>query len=125
MSWLSEFIEGVEKAVRDPATLITATIYALSGNYVMAATTIASAGAQNALAARQDPPDYSSYTSEGQNRTQMVKQPIVPRRFVYGETRISGVLGHIESTDNDKRLHLLILVASHEIDSFQTVYLND
>jgi hypothetical protein len=128
MSWVSSFVRGVKKAIKDPLTILTAAVYALSGNYAMAAVTIASSGAANALAPSPQAPtaaQYSDYTSEALNRTQMIKQPIVPRRFVYGETRISGVLGHIESTGSDEYLHLVILVASHEIDSFQTIYLND
>lgn len=125
MSWVSSFVRGVKKAVKNPATLITAAIYAATGNYAMAAVTIAAAGASIALAPKPDVPNYSDYTAESQDRTQMIKQPIVPRRFVYGETRISGVLGHMESTNNDLYLHMVILLASHEINSFQTIYLND
>ena len=126
MSWFSSFVNGVTNAIKNPITVITAGIYALSGNYAMAAATIAAAGAANALApSPQAPPQYSDFASEAINRTQMIKQPIVPRRFVYGETRVSGVLGHIESTGNDEYLHLVILLASHEIDSFQQIYLND
>lgn len=126
MSWFSSFVRGVKRAIKDPITVITAGVYALTGNYAMAAATIAASGAANALApAPQAPAQYSDFASEALNRTQMIKQPIVARRFVYGETRLSGVLGHIESTGSDEYLHLVILLAAHEIDSFQTIYLND
>ena len=128
MSWFSSFVRGVKRAIKDPITLVTAGVYALTGNYAMAATTIAASGAANALAPAPQAPtaaQYSDFASEALNRTQMIKQPIVSRRFVYGETRLSGVLGHIESTGSDEYLHLVILLASHEIDSFQTIYLND
>ena len=55
----------------------------------------------------------------------MIKQPTHPRRFVYGKTRISGLLAHAESTDSDQKLHLVILVATHEINSFDTIYIDD
>jgi len=86
MSWFSKFVGGVKKAIKDPVTLVTAGIYALSGNYAMAATTIAASGAANALAPAPQAPtaaQYSDYTSEALNRTQMIKQPIVPRRFLW------------------------------------------
>ena len=125
MSWLSDFVGGVGDALQDPVVLVTAAIYAFTGNYAMAAATIAAAGASNALAPTPDLPNYNDYASEAQNRTQQFKQPTAPRRFVYGETRISGLLAHAESTDSDQYLHLVICLATHEINSFETVYLNE
>jgi hypothetical protein len=125
MSWFSKFVKGTTKAIQDPVVLVTAAIYAFTGNWAMAAVTIASAGAANALAPTPDLPNYNDYASEAQNRTQMIKQPTHPRRFVYGKTRISGLLAHVESTDSDQKLHLVILVATHEINSFETIYIDD
>jgi hypothetical protein len=125
MSWFSSFVGGVKQAVKNPATLITAAVYAVSGNWVMAAATIAAAGASVALTPKPDLPSYADYAADAQNRTQMIKQPTHPRRFVYGKTRISGLLAHAESTDSDQKLHLVILVATHEINSFDTIYIDD
>lgn len=125
MSWFSSFVKGVTKAVQDPVVIVTAAIYAFTGNWAMAAITIASAGAANALAPTPDLPSYADYASDAQNRTQMIKQPTHPRRFVYGKTRVSGLLAHAESTDNDQKLHLVILVATHEVNSFDTIYIDD
>lgn len=127
MSWVSEFFGGLEDAVKDPITLIIAATYAFTGNWAMAATTIALSGAGYAMAARNRPdlPDYTSFATEGANRTQMIKQPTVPRRFVYGETRVSGVLGYVKSTGDNKFLHMVILLCSHEIDSYQKIFCND
>lgn len=125
MGWVSDFFDGFKEAVKDPVTLIVAATYAFTGNWAMAATTIALSSAGYAMAARQDLPDYSSFATEGANRTQMIKQPTVPRRFVYGETRVSGVLGYVQSTDDNKFLHMVILLCSHEIDSYQKIFCND
>jgi len=125
MSWVSDFFGGFKEAIKDPVTLIIAATYAFTGNWTMAATTIALSSAGYAMAARQDLPDYSSFATEGANRTQMIKQPTVPRRFVYGETRVSGVLGYVQSTDDNKFLHMVILLCSHEIDSYQKIFCND
>jgi len=127
MSWFSDFVGGVKEAIKDPVTVVTAAFYIATGQYAMAALTIASAGASNALAANaaQDLPSYTDFASEVTGRTQMIKQPTQPRRFVYGKTRVSGVLVHAESTDDDKKLHLVIAVATHQINSFETIYLND
>ena len=127
MSWFSDFVGGVKEAIKDPVTVVTAAFYIATGNYAMAALTIASAGASNALAANaaQDLPSYTDFASEVTGRTQMIKQPTQPRRFVYGKTRVSGVLVHAESTNKDSKLHLVIAVATHQINSFETIYLND
>jgi len=126
MSWFSEFIGGLEDAVKDPVTLVIATAYAFTGNYVMAATTIAASATGYALAARNtQEASYTDFVSENENRTQMIKQPTAPRRFIYGETRVSGVLGYVQSTNKNARLHLVIMVANHEIESFQTFYINN
>lgn len=127
MSWVSDFFGGFKEAVKDPVTLIVAATYAFTGNWAMAATTIALSSASYAMAARNRPdlPDYSSFATEGANRTQMIKQPTVPRRFVYGETRVSGVLGYVQSTDDNKFLHMVILLAAHELDSYQKIFCND
>jgi len=127
MSWFSSFVGGVKEALKDPVTVVTTAFYVATGQYAMAALTIASAGASNALAANaaQDLPSYTDFASEVTGRTQMIKQPTQPRRFVYGKTRVSGLLVHAESTDDDKKLHLVIAVATHEINSFLTFYVND
>ncbi len=127
MSWVSSFIGGVKEAVKDPVTVVTTAFYIATGQYAMAALTITAAGASNALAANaaQDLPSYTDFASEVTGRTQMIKQPTQPRRFFYGKTRVSGLLVHAESTNNDKKLHLIIAVATHEINSFQQFYIND
>ena len=127
MSWFSSFVGGVKEAIKDPVTVVTTAFYVATGNYAMAALTVATAGASNALAANaaQDLPSYTDFASEVTGRTQMIKQPTQPRRFVYGKTRVSGLLVHAESTDDDKKLHLVIAVATHEINSFQQFYVND
>jgi len=65
-------------------------------------------------------PDFSDFSTLSNQRTQMIKQPTFPRRAVYGETRVSGVLGYVESTVNDKFLHLVIMIASHEVNAIGT-----
>ena len=54
-----------------------------------------------------------------------VRQAAAPRAIVYGETRVGGVYGFIHTTNNNNYLHLAIMVAGHEIDSFQEVWIND
>lgn len=50
----------------------------------------------------------------------------VPRQIVYGECRVGGTIVkmHTSGTKNNK-LHLAIVLAGHEIESLDGVYLND
>ena len=129
------FFKKFVKAITNPQTLIsaavtTAIIVASGGTMFgsVAATFAVVAGGSAAIAAlapTPNLPDFSSFISEGSGRTQMIKQPIVNRRVVYGEIRVSGPLAFIETTENDKFLHLIVLLGSHESNSIGTVFLND
>ena len=129
------FFKKFAKAITNPQTLIaaavtTAIIVASGGTMFgsIAATFAVVAGSSAALAAlapTPDLPDFSSFISEGSNRTQMIKQPIVNRRVVYGEIRVSGPLAFMETTESDKFLHLIVLLGSHESNAIGTVFLND
>lgn len=125
MGFFKSFFRAVKQVVKDPVTVATAGFYVYTGQYAKAAAVVALSATSQAVAESQKPAGYTDYASDSVSRTQMIKQPTQPRRFVYGETRVSGLLAHAESTNDDTKLHLVILVATHEIDSFQTIYLND
>lgn len=57
--------------------------------------------------------------------TRQFRQAVSERYVVYGEARVSGPIGFVADTQNNKYLHLIILVASHEIDSYQELIAND
>ena len=69
--------------------------------------------------------NQQSYAIESQNRALMVKQPIISRDMVYGSSKKSGGILFMETTNNDKRLHLVIGLCSHEIESIDKIYFND
>lgn len=66
-----------------------------------------------------------NYQQQTSNRSLMIKQPITHRDTVYGTSKKSGAILFMESTNNTKRMHLVIQVASHEIQSFDKIYFND
>jgi len=66
-----------------------------------------------------------NYTQQTSNRSLMIKQPITHRDTVYGTSKKSGAILFMESTNNTKRMHIVVQVASHEIQSFDTIYFND
>ncbi|MCX7360458.1 MAG: hypothetical protein NTV97_00980, partial [Alphaproteobacteria bacterium] len=51
-----------------------------------------------------------------------VRQSAASRQIVYGEMRIGGIYAFIHSTDSNNHLHVVVMVAGHEIDSFQEVW---
>tara|TARA_Y100001972_G_scaffold28349_1_gene34866 strand:+ start:775 stop:3627 length:2853 start_codon:yes stop_codon:yes gene_type:complete len=127
MGFFKRFIKNLTK----PETLITAALMAavnpVAGLGKLASAAIYAAGtaAMSALSPVPELPDFSSFTSQSQNRRQMIKQPTQPRRAVYGTVRVSGLLAHIESTNSDRFLHLVVTLASHEVQSISAIRLND
>ena len=54
------------------------------------------------------------------------RAPLAPRQIVYGQARIGGTMVHIETTGTDNYLlHMVIALAGHEIESLETLRLND
>lgn len=131
------FFKNFVKALTDPVTIVTAVVStAVAGPaggfraFAVAAAkkavlTAALTSAAQSLSPKPKLGDFASFSSDATGRTQMVKQPITARRAVYGQTRVSGPLAFIESTDDDKYLHLVVLLAAHECQEITTVYLND
>ena len=58
-------------------------------------------------------------------RTINVRQPIMPRNIVYGVTRIGGGLVYSEATDDNNFLHLVFVLAAHEVDGLEQVLFDD
>ena len=49
----------------------------------------------------------------------------MPHQIIYGKTRIAGGIVFQGTTDNNKYLHTVLAFAGHEIEEFETIYLND
>ena len=134
------FFKNFVKALTDPVTLVTAavatvvlgpvavgtaTLTGFKAFAFRAAVSAALSSAAQTLSPRPKLGDFGSFAFDAAGRTQMVKQPIVSRRAVYGQTRVSGPLALVESTGDDQFLHLVVLLASHECEAITTIYLND
>ena len=76
-----------------------------------------------ALAPKVEPPNFG--TSLQQGITVTSKSPIQPYRIIYGETRVGGTIAFAETTSDNDFLHLVIILAGHEIDDISEVYFND
>ena len=67
----------------------------------------------------------TNYQAQLSSRTEMIKQAIITRDTVYGTTKKSGGILFTEGTDNNKDLHIVIQLASHEIQAINKVYFGE
>jgi len=77
-----------------------------------------------ALAPKIDIPSFG--TSLEQGVTVSSKHPTRPYRIIYGESRVGGTIVYAETTsDTNEFLHLVIVMAGHEVHDIPTIFLND
>lgn len=88
---------------------------------------LALSAAAQALAPKPKQPNISGGGNGGieQSKTITARSSNTPRKLVYGETRLGGTYAYFEATDNDQYLHLVIVIAAHELEQFTTIYFND
>jgi hypothetical protein len=77
------------------------------------------------LGAVLKPSAPGNLANEASDRKRMVKQPITPRRVIYGSARVSGPIVFEHTTDDNKTKHLVIVLASHELESIGDIYFDD
>ena len=113
----------VAAAVATAVNVGTAYVVGTAITFASVATTFASTLALSAAAQALAPKPKVSNINPSQTVT--VRQANVSRKLVYGETRVGGNAVFIETTDDDEYLHQVIVMAAHEVDGFQTIYLDD
>ncbi|MEI8396257.1 MAG: phage tail protein [Rhodospirillaceae bacterium] len=69
-------------------------------------------------------------TLAGGGLTQMMRQPVTAHRIVYGEVRVGGPVVYLhtrapEGSDKLDILHLVVVLAAHEVDSIGDIFLSD
>jgi hypothetical protein len=99
-------------------TFAAITFGALATTFV---TTLALTGLQMAL---QRKPKLSP-VSAMLGRSQMIKQPIVSRKIIYGRQKVSGALVFMSTTGKSEFLHMIIAIASNELNSIEKIYFDD
>lgn len=105
--------------------LSSATLAAGMGAYVATAALVGGATALVSSLLAETP---KGFELGEQLRGQLIstRQPAGDAFVVYGETRIGGNVVHIETTGTkNETLYQAIVMAGHEIDSVQNVYVND
>lgn len=53
------------------------------------------------------------------------RSTVAPHSIVYGRTRVGGTMAYMESTEENKYLHIVIVLAGHEIAAVEKVYFDD
>src|SRR5688572_26997320 len=65
-------------------------------------------------------------TNEAQDRMIMVRSAVEPHRMVVGLVLVSGTVAYMELTGSNKEyLHIVVLLAGHEIEAIEEVYFDD
>jgi hypothetical protein len=54
-----------------------------------------------------------------------IRQAITSRRIIYGDVRIGGAITFIETSSNDKYLHLVLTLCDHEIEEIGEIWFDD
>ena len=76
-----------------------------------------------ALAPKVEPPNFGTGLQQGITVTS--KSPTQPHRIIYGTTRVGGTIVFAETTSDNDFLHLVIVLAGHEIDDITNIFFND
>jgi len=72
------------------------------------------------------PPKSSGFQGQkGGGITRQIRQPLTPRRMVFGEVRTSGPYAFIGSSDDNEFLHMIIVTSSHEVEEVGEVWINE
>ena len=58
-------------------------------------------------------------------RSQMVKQPLISRKIVYGRQKVSGGIVYMKTTGKSEFLHIIVAIASNELNSIEKIFFND
>ncbi len=122
------WLERTVKQIFTPENILAATIYYFSGATIGKFSEIVStaiyAATNAALQTLSTPntPDVGGFGDEAQGRLVNFNDTTAPRTLIYGKVRVGGLIAHAEATNDDKYLHLVILLASHEVNAIDTVY---
>lgn len=124
---VEDIVEGAVEAVKDPVTLVTAAVAFYFGGPTAAYQVLAASAASGAVtkATMPKPPSLQGLGADDlRGRGIQFRSPTATREIVYGEVKKSGAILHLEATNDNQDLHVIIALAGHEINSIQEVYFN-
>lgn len=112
--------DPVSAAIALISTAVTAYATATAFSWVLFATTVALSEAARALG-----PDASDFNANPTGYDVAGLAAAADHAVIYGKTKVGGPVIYKETTDNNKKLHILVALAGHEIENVEEVYLND
>jgi len=125
------FENPIETALAVGATLLSG---GGAGAAIFAATATAYGNVQMERAAAEAAAALAKFQQEAQGRDLMVREPVGNRKLIYGEVKAAGNIVFMDVTDENKYLHIVMAVASHEVEKLahssisdfqRRVFLND
>ena len=124
-------VPAIAGAIASAGIAVGATATLIANVIVFAVTTAISIGLSALSSALQGKP--RNPLGALADRAQTVRQPITVRRVIYGELRVGGPITFLETEDQynpfikntDSYLHILITLASHEVEEIGAIYFND
>ena len=125
---VEDIVEGAVDAVTDPVTLVTAAVAFYFGGPTAAYQVLAASAASGAVtkATMPKPPSLQGVVADDlRGRGIQFRSPVATREIIYGEIKKSGAILHLEATNDNQDLHVLIAMAGHEIESVTDVFFND
>lgn len=102
-----------------------ATIFGLSAALSATLIGIGSFALNTIGAALAPKPKRQNFGDLSSSRTQQVKQPVTERRVIFGECKTSGVITYFGSTADNKFLHIVLTLATHQCNQLGTTWFND
>ncbi len=68
----------------------------------------------------------NAYNASLEDRMVTIRSAVAPRAVVYGRARVGGTVVYMESTGDKKQfLHLVVVLAGHQIDAVEQIWFND
>lgn len=105
-------------------TIATMSVETIVAFVVKTVVTMAVNMAINAAFSKK-PKAQASFANYAQDRTLTVRQPAAPRRVIYGQAKVGGVMVFLHATNSDSHLHIIQTLAGHEVEEIGDIYLND
>lgn len=127
---MPQAVVAVSVWIFGPALGTTVAGFLLSSTFLTYAAVYAASYVYGAVFAKKPP---TSGMGDAAGRQQIVRSSTSPRNLIYGDVVTSGTLAFAATTDrytDDKihrngYLHMVILLAAHEVDAIGEVYLNE
>lgn len=112
----------VVTAIVAGALIATGVGAAIGASLLISAAVGATLGAISSLS---KPPSFDGFGVGAQGRNVSSRSALASHKIIYGRTRTGGAIVHMEATESNKFLHIVIVVAGHEIDAFEKVFFDD